>query len=101
MTHSASITRSPSSLSLTWSTPCVDGCCGPMLTVISLASNRVSSLVVDIYLILRSPVVRSFVPGFPDVIFLSRIDPEMLPHPFHILQPDVVILAERITGPIL
>src|SRR5215831_13917441 len=71
-----------------------------MLTVISLASNRVSSLV-GIHLVLRSSVIRTLVPGFPDVILLPRIDSKMLSHPLHILQPDVVVLTERKADPVL
>src|SRR5574338_534067 len=39
MTTSASTTRSPSRRSTTRSTPCVLGCCGPMLMTSSLVSN--------------------------------------------------------------
>src|SRR6185436_4765736 len=39
MTTSASTTFSPSSRSTTRSTPCVLGCCGPMLITSSLVSN--------------------------------------------------------------
>src|SRR5438128_6177320 len=39
MTTSQSTTFSPSSLSTTRSTPCVLGCCGPMLITSSLVSN--------------------------------------------------------------
>src|SRR6187399_2884491 len=101
------MTRSPSSFSFTCSTPCVDGCCGPMLTVISLASNNVSS--VDIALtrplkppvfVLRRYVVRRFMSRLSDVILLSRVDPQVLAHPFHILQADVVILAQRKSDPV-
>src|SRR5437016_6025593 len=103
MTHCASSTRSPSNFSFTCSTPCVDGCWGPMLTVISLASNNVWSCVVDIlssvaavydrrFLILRRNVVPFRRPRFAHVVLLSRLDSEMLPHPLHILQSDVVIL---------
>src|SRR6185295_11036714 len=71
-----------------------------MLTVISLVSNSVSS-VVDIALVLRSSVIRSLVPRFADVILLAGVDAEMLPHPLHILKPDVVVFAQREPGPIL
>src|SRR5262249_565336 len=83
-----------------------------MLTVISLASNNVCSSVAitlnphlrDLRspaFVLRCQIVRILVPGFTNVIFLPRIDSEVLPHPFHILEPDVVILAERESDPIL
>ncbi len=39
MTTSASTTFSPSSFSTTRSTPCVAGCCGPMLMTSSSVSN--------------------------------------------------------------
>src|SRR3989440_7401421 len=45
MSQSRSITVSPSSLRITRSTPCVDGCCGPILSVISGASIRDSRVV--------------------------------------------------------
>src|SRR4051794_6662885 len=38
MTGSACVIRSPSSTSLSRSTPCVDGCCGPMLSTMSVLS---------------------------------------------------------------
>src|SRR5262245_46446320 len=99
MTHSASITRSPSSLSLTCSTPCVDGCCGPMLIVISLASNSVS--LVDIFrLVLWRHVVAFFSSGLSNVVLLTGFNTGVLADPFHILQPEVVILAQRKSLPV-
>src|SRR5579864_6122420 len=43
MTHSSPMTFSPSSRRITRSTPCVAGCCGPMLMTSSLASRNVLS----------------------------------------------------------
>src|SRR5579864_2479659 len=43
MTHSSPMTFSPSSRRITRSTPCVAGCCGPMLITSSLASRNVLS----------------------------------------------------------
>src|ERR1039458_3146987 len=37
--------HTPSSFRMTRNTPCVDGCCGPMLRTSSVASRKVSSLV--------------------------------------------------------
>src|SRR5439155_12983829 len=80
-----------------------------MLTVISLASNNVCSSLVDItyqsrinrVLIARCDVALILVPRFTHVIFLSGINTQVLSHPLHVLQPDVVILAQRITDPVL
>src|SRR5215813_13064254 len=99
MTHSASSTRSPSSLSFTCSTPCVDGCCGPMLIVISLASNKVS--LVDIFpSVLWRHVVAFFCSGRVDIVLLTRLNTEVLADPLHILQPEVVVLAQRKSLPV-
>src|SRR5262245_9567230 len=46
-------------------------------------------------------VIRILVPCFTDVIFLSRIDPKMLAHPLNVLKPDVVVLAQRESDPVL
>src|SRR5580698_7749921 len=43
ITHSRPSTFSPSSRRITRSTPCVAGCCGPMLMMSSLASRKVLS----------------------------------------------------------
>src|SRR4029077_15599594 len=43
MTHSVPRTFSPSSLRMTRSTPCVEGCCGPMLRTNSVESRKVES----------------------------------------------------------
>mgnify|MGYP003693728983 CR=1 FL=1 len=45
MSQSRSMTVSPSSFRITRSTPCVDGCCGPMLRTISGLSSSVSLVV--------------------------------------------------------
>src|SRR5439155_20712538 len=71
-----------------------------MLTVISLVSNSVSSLV-DIPLVLGSPIIRSLVTRFAHVILLPRFNAEVLAYPLHILKPDVVVLAQRESHPIL
>src|ERR1035441_7500936 len=41
MMHSVPRTFSPSSLRITRSTPCVEGCCGPMLRTNSVESRKV------------------------------------------------------------
>src|SRR2546422_10070655 len=43
MTRSVPITFSPSSLRITRNTPCVEGCCGPILSTSSLESRKVVS----------------------------------------------------------
>src|ERR1700693_2143117 len=48
MTGSAFTTSSPSSSRITRSTPCVDGCCGPMLRTIVCAAPAAVSIVVVI-----------------------------------------------------
>src|ERR1051325_12007237 len=45
MSQSRSMTVSPSSLRMTLSTPCVEGCCGPMFRIISGLSSSVSLVV--------------------------------------------------------
>ena len=48
MTGRTSVTVSPSSSSTSRSTPCVDGCCGPMLTTIfSLLSGSMPAVTVS------------------------------------------------------
>src|ERR1051325_7679308 len=42
MSQSRSMTVSPSSLRMTLSTPCVEGCCGPMFRIISGLSSSFS-----------------------------------------------------------
>src|SRR5262249_20129924 len=43
MMHSVPSTFSPSSLRMTRSTPCVEGCCGPMFSTSSVESRNVDS----------------------------------------------------------
>src|ERR1039457_188024 len=45
MMHSVPSTFSPSSLRMTRSTPCVEGCCGPMLRTNSVESRKVESAI--------------------------------------------------------
>src|SRR5438093_4182329 len=51
-------------------------------------------------LITRSDVAGILVPSFTDVIFLSGINTQMFSNPFHILQTDVVILAQGVAYPV-
>src|SRR5689334_14484914 len=86
--HSEPITRSPSSLSFTRSTPCVDGCCGPIFRTSSSAPSSVccfspASVMVSLATLL---------PAFNPQVFL---------HPRCILLDDVVVLAQWITLPLV
>src|SRR5229473_4415660 len=92
MMHSESTTRSPSSFSFTRSTPCVEGCCGPMLSMISSAP---STVVVTSEL----PFVRA------SVIFywalLPALDAQVFTHPGRVLFQNIVILAQRMPFPLI
>src|ERR1035441_3219816 len=77
MTQSVPRIFSPSSLRITLSTPCVDGCCGPMLRISSVESRKVSGM-----------------------FLLAAFDAQILLHPAHVLLQDAVILAQRVTLPV-
>src|SRR5712675_1972357 len=74
MTHSVPRTFSPSSLSMTRSTPWVEGCCGPMLRTNSVESRKVES-------------------GIPRS--LAAFDSQVFLHPALVLLENSVILAQR------
>src|SRR6266581_1307623 len=128
--HSEPITRSPSSFSFTRSTPCVDGCCGPMFRMSSSAPSSVlCSLVVSMLRVVVLPIrlladdCRSF--ASPLVLnlesrsrcplsffftcnlelttysLLPALNAQVLFHPTGILLDDVVILAQRIPSPLV
>src|SRR3984957_15922470 len=101
MMHSESTTRSPSSFSFTRSTPCVEGCCGPMFKIISSAPRTV-------VLTLESSVMRG------SLIYIGRsslttheltahsltaLDAQVLANPIGVLFQNVVILAQRVALP--
>src|SRR5213076_682474 len=79
MTHSVPVTFSPSSLRITRSTPCVEGCCGPMLRTSSVESKNVVS-------------------GIPRL--LAAFDVQVLPYPLLVLLNDPVVLAQREACPL-
>src|SRR6478672_11586537 len=81
MTTSASTTFSPSSRSTTRSTPCVLGCCGPMLITSSLVSNIAPWTV---------PPVSRALPVLLNVCLLARLAQ---------LQPVFRILHQQLAGP--
>src|SRR5271156_4715428 len=89
MMHSDAATRSPSSFSFTRSTPCVEGCCGPMLRIISSAPSTVVSI---------SAVELCRVGSMQ--ILLAAINSQVFFHPGLILRQDVVVLAQRISHPL-
>src|SRR5271168_3695010 len=93
MMHSESTTRSPSSFNFTRSTPCVDGCCGPMFKIISSAPSTVVST-------FESPLVRVSV-IFCFAPLLPAFDSQVLAHPGRVLLQNVVILAQRIAFPLV
>src|SRR2546423_1438547 len=80
MMHSVPRTFSPSSLRMTRSTPWVEGCCGPMLRTNSVESRKVES------------GIRALLPAF---------DSQVLLHPALVLLNNSVILAQRISLPLL
>src|SRR5215472_1488093 len=92
--HSEPITRSPSSLSFTRSTPCVDGCCGPMFRTSSSAPKSVCGFSpAPVMVLLAMPVTAwSSLPAF---------NAQVLLYPADILLDDVVVLAERIALPLV
>src|SRR5215469_9266007 len=91
MTHSEPITRSPSSFSFTRSTPCVDGCCGPMLRISSSAPSSVSVLCVASSCTVSAKQFR----------LLTAFDAEIFPHPRGVLLKNVVVLAQRVPLPLI
>src|SRR5260370_21236808 len=80
MTHSVPKTFSPSSLRMTRSTPCVEGCCGPMLRTNSVESRKVES-------------------GIPRS--LAAFDSQIFLHPALVLLENSVVFAQRITLPLV
>src|SRR6185369_14993055 len=79
MMHSVPSTFSPSSLRITRSTPCVDGCCGPMLRTSSVESKNVAS------------GIKGSLAAFDIQVFL---------HPSIVLLENPVVLAQRISLPL-
>src|ERR1039457_3567894 len=80
MTQLVPRTFSPSSLRMTRSTPCVDGCCGPMLMTSSVESKNVAS------------GIRGS---------LSAFDTQVLPNPALVLLKNRIILSQRVALPLL
>src|ERR1022692_1130479 len=78
--HSVPRTFSPSSLRMTRNTPCVEGCCGPILSTNSVESKNVWSGIWT---------------------SLAAFDTHILLHPALVLLQDPVILAQRISLPLL
>src|ERR1035438_10015831 len=74
MMHSVPRTFSPSSLRMTRKTPCVEGCCGPILSTNSVVSKNVWS------------GIQTSLAAFDTQIFL---------HPALVLLNDPVVLAQR------
>src|SRR5689334_25085004 len=79
MMHSVPRTFSPSSLRMTRSTPCVEGCCGPMFRTNSVESKNVAS-------------------GIP--WSLAAFYVQVLLHPALVLLDDPVVFAQRIAVPL-
>src|SRR5436305_6534354 len=78
MMHSVPRTFSPSSFRITRSTPCVEGCCGPILRTNSVESRNVWS-------------------GIPASV--AALDTQILPYPLIVLLKNTVILAQRMALP--
>src|SRR5947209_7669728 len=79
MMHSVPSTFSPSSLRITRSTPCVEGCCGPMLRTSSVESRNVASGIEGL---------------------LAAFDIQVFPHPPVVLLKNPVVLAQRVSLPL-
>src|SRR5208283_2090835 len=80
MTQSVPSTFSPSSLRITRRTPCVDGCCGPMLRTSSVESRNVAS------------GIRGS---------LSAFDAQVLLNPALVLLKNRIILPQRVALPLI
>src|SRR5258705_12903811 len=78
MMHSVPSTFSPSSLRITRSTPCVDGCCGPILSTSSVESRNVDSGI---------------------QMLLAALDVQVLLYPPYILSQNRIIFAQRVPYP--
>src|ERR1700730_16913997 len=78
MLHSVPSTFSPSSLRITRSTPCVEGCCGPMLRTNSVESRKVWS-------------------GIPAL--LTALYAQVFLNPSIVLLKNTVVLAQRVALP--
>src|SRR6266567_7728497 len=78
MMHSVPITFSPSSFKITRSTPCVEGCCGPILRTNSVESRNVVS----------------------GMDLLAALDVQILPYPALVLLNQAVFLAQREAFPL-
>src|SRR5882762_7195752 len=79
MMHSVPITFSPSSFKMTRSTPCVEGCCGPILRTNSVESRNVVS----------------------GMALLAALDVQILPDPALVLLNQAVLFAQREAFPLL
>src|ERR1035438_5016089 len=79
MTQSVPSTFSPSSLRMTRNTPCVEGCCGPMLRTNSVESRNVAS----------------------GMMSLTAFDIQVFPNPAVVLLEDTVIFTQRVALPFL
>src|SRR5436190_20073289 len=79
MMHSVPITFSPSSFKMTRSSPCVEGCCGPILRTNSVESRNVVS----------------------GMALLAALDVQILPYPALVLLNQAVLFAQREALPLL
>src|SRR5262252_2929620 len=72
------MTFSPSSLRMTRSTPCVDGCCGPMFSTSSVESKKVASGIGRLLAALDSQVLLN-----PAIVLLNDgvVFPQRMPLP--------------------
>src|SRR5262245_56219656 len=91
MTTSQSTTFSPSSRSTTRSTPCVLGCCGPMLSTSSLVSNIAPRTVSGCTLLNVG-----FLPRLPELQPVERVLHQQLARAF-----ERIVLALRTSLPVL
>src|ERR1035437_6497276 len=80
MTHSVPSTFSPSNLRIMRSTPCVEGCCGPIFSTNSVESRKVES-------------------GIPRS--LAAFDSQVLLHTALVLLENSVVITQRVALPLV
>src|SRR5208283_1409520 len=111
MTHSRPRTFSPSRRRITRSTPCVAGCCGPMLMTSSFASRKGFSGVSRSRFESVVGSVTRFVGGGSSLVdgrsslvvgsssLLAALDSQVDLHPFVVLLKNTVVLAQGMSLP--
>src|SRR5579859_1956026 len=109
--HPVPITRSPSSFNLTRNTPCVAGCCGPILMTSSSASRYVISGIINQWQVISgewqaggnfsSRLFLLTTCQLSSLFSLPALNVQICPHPGLILPEDVVVFAQRVSHPLV